>query len=75
MQVIVASSQEKIKKAYHVALDKEMLDKAKVLETFLEGEEQDGRKAKKSKRNLIRESPLRMVRPTLDKIGAQQAVV
>lgn len=75
MQVLVTSSQEKIRKAYQVALDKGMLDKTQVLATFLEEEEQYDRKTKKSKRNFIREGPLRMVRPSLNKIGAQQAAV
>ena len=75
MQVLVASSQEKIKKAYQVALDKGMLDKAQILATFLEDEEQDVRKTKKSKRNLIREGPLRMVRPSLNEIRTQPAVI
>ena len=56
-----------------MSLDKGMLNKAKAIETFLEEEEQDVRKAQKSKRNLVREGPLRMVRPTLNKIGAQPA--
>ncbi len=75
MQVLITSSPEKIRKAYQLALNEGMLDKARALENLLEDEEQDGRKTKKSKRNLIRESPLRMVKPTLNKIGAHPAVI
>lgn len=74
-QMLLSATQEKIRGAYKKALDAGLLDKAGVLGTCLEEEKQDGRKTKKSKRNLIRESPLRMVKPTLDKIGAQQAVI
>ena len=74
-QMLLSTTQEKIQRAYKKALDAGLLDKAKGLATFLEGEERDERKTKKFKRNLIRESPLRMVRPALNKIGTQQAVI
>ena len=75
MQILVNSSQEKIKAAYQKALNAGLMDKVKILETFLEEEEQYDRKTKKPKRNLIREGPLRMVRPSLNQIRPQQAVV
>ena len=75
MQVLISSSQEKIKAAYQKALDAGLMDKAKALETFLEEKEQDVRETKKPKRNLIRKGPLRMVRPTANEIRPQQAVV
>ena len=70
VQVLSFQTQEKLSRAYQLALDKGMFDKAKVLETFLEEEDQDDGETKKSKRNLIRESPLRVARPALNKIGA-----
>ena len=73
--MLLSTTQEKIQRAYKKALDAGLLDKAKGLATFLEGEEQDERKTKKFKRNLIRESPLRMVGPALNKIGTQQEVI
>ena len=75
MQVLIGSSQDKIKVAYDKALNAGLMDKVKILETFLEEEEQYDRKTKKPKRNLIREGPLRMVRPSLNQIRPQQAVV
>ena len=74
-QIILSSTQEQIKDAYQKALHAGLMDKAKALETFLEEEEQDVRKAKKPKRNLIGKGPLRMVRPSLNEIRAQSAVV
>jgi len=75
IQVLLASTQEQIKEAYQKALNISLIDKAKALENFLEEEEQDDRETKKSKRNLIRKGPLRMVRPSLNKIRPQQAAI
>ena len=76
-QIILASTQEKIKAAYQVALDKRLLDKAKALETFIEVEhkEYDNGKTEKLKPDTLRRETLRMVKPALNKIGAQQAVI
>ena len=75
MQVLITTKQRKVKQAYDKALNDGLMDKAKVLETHLEEEEQDVRETKKPKRNLIRKSPLRMVRPSLNEIRSQSAVV
>lgn len=75
IQVLIATRQDKFKKAYQVASDKGIPDKAKVLESFIEEEFIENGEAKKPKRNLIREGPLRMVRPTANEIRPQQAVV
>jgi len=75
MQVLITTKQRKVKQAYDKALNDGLIDKAKVLETLLEEEEQDVRETKKPKRNLIRKSPLRMVRPSLNEIRSQSAVV
>ena len=75
MQILITSSQDKVRKAYQIALSKEIPDKAKALETFLEEEEQDVRETKKPKRNLIREGPLRMVRPTPNQIRPQPPAI
>ena len=75
MQVLITTKQRKVKQAYDNALNDGLMDKAKVLETLLEEEEQDVRETKKPKRNLIRKSPLRMVRPSLNEIRSQSAVV
>ncbi len=75
IQVLLASSQDKIRAAHQLALDKGLVDKAEALKMFIEEEEYYvTREAKKSKRNLVREGPMRMAGPTLDKIGTQQAV-
>ncbi len=74
-QVLLSMPQEKLRAAYKLALEIDMPNKAKAIETFLEEEEQDVRKAKKSKRNFIREGPVRMVRPTLNKIRSQSTTL
>jgi len=81
-QVLLVSGQEKIRKAYQKAINAGSMDKAKALENFLEPLEEleegvidNGRETRKHKRNLIREGPLRVVRPACSKIRAQQAVV
>ena len=75
MQVLISSTQEKIRAAYQKALDAGLIDKAQVLENFLEEEEQYVRETKMSKRNSFRERTLRMVKPSLNQIRAQQAVI
>jgi len=75
MQVLIATRQGKVKEAYDKALNDGLMDKAKVLETLLIEEEQDVRETKKPKRNLIRKGPLRMARPSLNKIRPQQAAI
>jgi hypothetical protein len=75
MQVLIATRQGKVKEAYDKALNDGLIDKTKALETLLEEEEQDVRETKKPKRNLVRKGPLRMVRPTTNKIRPQQAVI
>ena len=52
MQVLIATRQVKVKEAYDKALNDGLIDKAKVLETLLEEEEQDVRETKKPSRNM-----------------------
>ena len=75
IQVILASSQEKIKSAYQKALDAELLDKAKALESFIEEGEKSVRETKNLKRDMVRTRPLRTFRPSRDQIRAQQAAL
>ena len=74
-QRILSSTQEQIKDAYEIALNAGELGKAKELESFLGEKERNVGETEKPKRNLIRKGPVRMARPTLDKIRAQQAVI
>ena len=70
MQVLIASSQEKIRKAYQVALDKGMLDKARALETFLEEEEQNG-ETQKFDRGVDRAGTLRKTQSAYHRIRSE----
>jgi hypothetical protein len=70
MQVLIASSQEKIKKAYQKAIDAGLMDKAKALETFLEEEIIDNGETKNPKRGFIRKGPMRLARPSRNEIRA-----
>lgn len=68
MQVLIASSQDKLGKAYQVALDEGMLDKARVLEAFLEEEIIKDGETKKSNRVMDRARALRTTQSTYHKI-------
>jgi len=74
MQVLISSNQEKIKAAYQKALNAGLMDKAKVLETLLEDEEQDVRETKKPSRDMDRVRALRKVRSAGHKIGKEHSV-
>ena len=63
IQVLLASSQEKIRAAYQLAIDKEMLDKARVLKTFI-GEEENVPETHHGKGNMDRARDLRQARAT-----------
>jgi len=58
-QIILASTQEQIKRAYQKALNAGLIDKAKALETFLEEEITEYGETKKPSRNLGRIRALR----------------
>jgi len=62
MQVLIATRQGKVKEAYDKALNDGLIDKAKVLETLLEDEEQDDGEINKSNRDMDRKRALRKVR-------------
>ena len=62
MQVLITTKQGKVKQAYDKALNDGLIDKAKVLETLLEEEEQDVRETKKPSRDMDRKRALRKVR-------------
>lgn len=62
MQILIATKQGKVKEAYDKALNDGLMDKAKVLETLLEEEEQDVGETKKSKRGMDRVRALRKIR-------------
>ena len=61
MQILIATKQGKVKEAYDRALNDGLIDKAKVLETLLEEEEQDVRETKKPSRDMDRDRALRKV--------------
>jgi hypothetical protein len=70
VQLFLLADKEDLKRAYTKALSKGYLRKAKAIETFLTEEKTIDRKAKKSKRNMERERPLRTVRPARHKVRA-----
>lgn len=72
-QLLQGQSQEKLKAAYALALEKGQDKKAEALLMFIE-EEEDVRKTKDTKRDTIRREALRMVKLARRKIGEQQAV-
>ena len=74
MQVLITSSQDKVRKAYQIALSKEIPNKVKVLETLLEKEEQDVRETKKPSRDMDRVRALRKVRLAGHKVRQEHTV-
>lgn len=52
MQILVTSSQEEIKRAYQLALDKRTPNKARALETFLKGEAAEDGETKNPNRDM-----------------------
>jgi hypothetical protein len=74
MQVLIATRQGKVKEAYDKALKDGLMDKAKVLETLLEEEEQDVGKTKKPKRNMGRVRALRKIGVAGHKVRPKRTV-
>ena len=73
MQVLIATRQGKVKEAYDRALNNGLMDKAKVLKTLLE-EEQDVRETKKPSRDMDRVRALRKIRPAGHKVRPKHTV-
>lgn len=71
VQILITSSQDKIRAAYQKAIDEGLLDKAEALKRFLNEEDYHVRETKKPKRSLIRKGFVRMVRPTTNQIRPQ----
>jgi len=61
MQVLISSSQKRIKAAYQKALNAGLMDKAKALEIFLEEEIIENGESKKPSRDMDRVRALRKV--------------
>ena len=74
MQVLIATRQGKVKEAYDKALNDGLMDKAKVLETLLEEEEQDVGETKKPSRGMDRGRALRKVRIASHKVRKKHTV-
>ena len=73
-QVLIATSQEKIKAAYQKALHASLLDKAKALETFLEEEIIENGETKKPSRDMGRIRALRKIRPAGHKVRPKHTI-
>ena len=74
MQILVNSSQEKIKAAYQKALDADLMDKVKALEIFIEEEIIDNGETKKPSRDMDRVRTLRKVKSTNHKVRKEHTV-
>jgi len=68
--LLAEADQDDLKRAYVKAEAKGLENKVSALKSFIIKDEFNERKTKYSKRNLVRERPLRKVRPTCHKIRA-----
>jgi len=69
--LLADANQDDLKRAYAKAIEKGYLNKARAIESFLvDGENDDDRKTKKSKRNMERKRPMRVLRPSRHKVRA-----
>ena len=74
MQILVNSSQEKIKAAYEKALHAGLMEKAVALETFLEEEKIEYGETKKPSRDMDRVRALRKIRPAGHKVRPKHTI-
>jgi len=74
MQILIATKQGKVKEVYNRALNDGLMDKAKVLETFLEDEEHDVGETTKHKRNMDRSRALRKIRSAGHKVRQEHTI-
>ena len=76
VQILLAAGQEDLKRAYGKAIERGYARKTKAIESFLIEEEITYEpKAKKPKRSNVRKKPMRVVKPTRNQIGPQQATI
>jgi len=67
--LLLGADQNDLRKAHAKAIEKGYRNKANAIESFLvDGGNDDDRKTKKSKRNMERKRPMRMFRPSRDKV-------
>ena len=74
VQTLMNLSQEQLKKAHALAVDRGYENKARVIESFLEVQIY-GTKTKDTKRNMVRTRPSRTARPSRYRFGAQSAAL
>ena len=69
VQILISATQEEMKRAHSKAIKRGYTRKANAIESFLiEGEASNERKTKTTRRNLVRERPMREVRPTSNQL-------
>lgn len=68
MQVLIATKQGRVKEAYDKALNDGLMDKAKVLESFIKEEIIESGETNKPKPNMDRARALRKIRSTGHKV-------
>jgi hypothetical protein len=75
VQMFLGADQQDLKTAHSKAIEKGYQNKAKAIESFLIPEEYSARKTKNDKRSLVRERPLRTVRPSRHQLRSQPTTV
>ena len=68
--LLAGANQDDLRRSYVKAVEKGLENKASALKSFIIEDEINERKAKKSKRDMVRERSLRKVRPSRYKIRA-----
>ena len=68
VQLLLSADQSDLKRAHRKAIEKGYPNKVRAIESFLFPEETNARETQKPKRRTIRKSPMRLVRPTYDKL-------
>jgi len=74
VQMLLEADQQDLSRAYAKAIEKGFSNKARAVELFLT-EELNVRETKKLKRGVIRKKPMRVVRPSRNKLRPQPAIV
>jgi hypothetical protein len=75
VQLLLSADQADLKIAHRKAIEKGYNNQVRAIESFLIPEEISVRETKKPKRRTIRKSPMRLVRPTYDKLRTQPPAI
>jgi len=76
VQMLLEADQEDLKRAYSEAIERGKTREANAITSFLiEREVSNDRETKTIRRNLVRERPMREVRPSRNQLRPQQAAI